>query len=281
MAITKVLITVKTYPVLSDAYTELVCTAGFREDGSWIRIYPVPFRKLNQYEQYHKYEWIEVDLIKNKKDFRPESYSPVTLDSDNNVLINKIGKIDTSNGWQLRKNIVLKKSYHDNMEELISQAKGKTCTSLAVIKPTEIIDFVIEKTEREWNPDKLRMLESKLDLLAKENIPFKIVKKLPYKFSYKFTSKDGKTRTLMIEDWELGSLYWNCLKRHGNNEQKACDGVRKKYYDEFIKKKDIYLFLGTTLANHKRSPDPFIIIGVFYPPISKTISNPQLQLNNL
>lgn len=38
----RILITVKTYPTLSASYGELVCTAGLREDGSWIRIYPVP-----------------------------------------------------------------------------------------------------------------------------------------------------------------------------------------------------------------------------------------------
>ena len=43
MALAKVLITVKTYPTLSTKYEELVCTAGFREDGTWIRIYPVQF----------------------------------------------------------------------------------------------------------------------------------------------------------------------------------------------------------------------------------------------
>ena len=45
MALAKVLITVKTYPTISAKYDELVCTAGFREDGTWVRIYPVPFRK--------------------------------------------------------------------------------------------------------------------------------------------------------------------------------------------------------------------------------------------
>lgn len=45
MVKTKVLITVKTYPAISKKYDELVCTAGFREDGSWIRIYPIQFRK--------------------------------------------------------------------------------------------------------------------------------------------------------------------------------------------------------------------------------------------
>lgn len=42
--ITRVLVTVMTYPTLSKNHFETVCTAGFREDGSWIRIYPVPHR---------------------------------------------------------------------------------------------------------------------------------------------------------------------------------------------------------------------------------------------
>ena len=54
MALTKVLITVKTYPTLSAKYDELVCTAGFREDGTWIRIYPVPFRKRPHQELWRK-----------------------------------------------------------------------------------------------------------------------------------------------------------------------------------------------------------------------------------
>lgn len=72
----KVLICVKTYPTLLGKYDELVCTAGVKEDGTWIRIYPVPFRKLNYSKQYAKWQWIELDLIRNKKDLRPESFRP-------------------------------------------------------------------------------------------------------------------------------------------------------------------------------------------------------------
>jgi hypothetical protein len=43
----RVLITVTTYPLPSRTYDELVCTAGVLEDGSWIRIYPVPFKFLS------------------------------------------------------------------------------------------------------------------------------------------------------------------------------------------------------------------------------------------
>jgi hypothetical protein len=95
-----------------------------------------------------------------------------------------------------------------------------------------------------------------------------VIPKLPYKYSYKFLSDgDIKPRTLMIEDWEIGGLYWNCLRENDWNEVEANRLVRKKYFDEFLAQKDLYLLLGTTLQFHLRhAPNPFLIIGVFYPP---------------
>jgi hypothetical protein len=72
----KVLITVKTYPLPSNKYEELVCTAGVLEDGRWIRIYPIPFRSLPHDKKFEKYEWIQLGLVRNKSDFRPESIGP-------------------------------------------------------------------------------------------------------------------------------------------------------------------------------------------------------------
>ena len=99
MALTRVLIAVKTYPTLSTKYDELVCTAGFREDGSWVRIYPIPFRTKNYNEQYRKYDWIEMDLVKNTADFRPESYRPASIDAEVRVA----GHLDTTSNWKKRK----------------------------------------------------------------------------------------------------------------------------------------------------------------------------------
>lgn len=145
MALTKVLIAVKTYPTLSNKYDELVCTAGFLEDGRWIRIYPIPFRKLEYDKQYSKYDWIEVDLERNGSDFRLESHKPKSIDQAFNI----IGHLGTDDNWILRKEVVLK-NVHTNMTDLIAQAKDiKRYTSLAVFKPKEILDFKIEPTERE------------------------------------------------------------------------------------------------------------------------------------
>jgi len=78
----------------------------------------------------------------------------------------------------------------------------------------------------------------------------------------------------MIEDWEIGMLFWNCMKSSGNDEKIALEKVRLKYDVDFRNNKDIYLFLGTTKEWHiRRATNPFVIIGVFYPK-----KEPQLSL---
>lgn len=267
MALTNILIAVKTYPTLSETYDELVCTAGFLEDGSWIRVYPVPYRKLEYADQYEKWQWITIDVVKNTKDFRKESYRPTSTEPD----IQKGVKLSTADGWALRKQIVLQHIY-TNMTDLISEAKDKNIgTSLAVLKPREVLDFVWEEDEREWNKQKLETIyarQKQLNLFDTEETQriFQVAKKLPYKFSYIFTSDDGIQRKLMIEDWELGMLYWNCLDAVGGNEEVACRKVKEKYFDWMTSKCDLYFFLGTTKKFHNVAPNPFIIIGTFYPP---------------
>lgn len=257
MALTKVLITVKTYPTISGKYDELVCTAGFLEDGTWIRIYPIPFRKRAYKEQYKKYDWIELDLVKNTKDFRPESYRPVSFDTE----INVVGHIDTAGNWEERKKYCLKKVYK-NLSELIAEAKDKKIgTSLAVFKPTEILDFYAEPVDREWSAKQKATL-------AQQNLfetsTFEVVKKLPYKFKFRYKDNEGKESNMMIEDWETGQLFWKQLKKYGD-EERAIEDVRKKYFDDFAMTKDLYFYLGTTQRNHYVSHNPFMIIGTFHP----------------
>lgn len=259
MAKEKVLITVKTYPTYSQSYDELVCTAGFKEDGSFIRIYPIPYRKLDYDKQFEKYRWIELDLIRNSKDFRPESFRPVNIDN-----ITTLDFIDSEKGtWESRKKICLGKVYTD-MSLLIAEAHDrKVLTSLAVFKPSDIIDVIIEKTDRTWKKEEQIAINKEQLELFPDRKNLEIVKKVPYNFSYKFKDINGKVSKLMVSDWEASQLYWNCFKNH-NDEEKACIDVKRKYLDTFSKK-DLHFFLGTTKQHHFRSKNPFIIIGVFYP----------------
>jgi len=271
MAKTRVLIAAKTYPTISGKYDELVCTAGFREDGSWIRIYPIPFRKKSYNEQYSKYDWIEIDLVKNKSDFRPESYRPYSYDSE----IKIVGKLDTKNYWAERKKFALN-NVHTNLTSLIKDAHNtKICTSLAVFKPSRIIDFIAVEVEREWDKKKIDQLKANRDqtnLFEHPEDPFDVVQKLPYKFSFIFEDDEGKQSKLMIEDWETGQLYWNCLAKHEGNEKKAIEDVKYKYFEDFAKTKDLHFFLGTTQVHHHVSLNPFMIIGTFHPKIESQYS---------
>ncbi|WP_066829601.1 hypothetical protein [Rufibacter ruber] len=269
MAKTKVLITVKTYPAISSKYDELVCTAGFREDGTWIRIFPIQFRQKNYEQQYQKYQWIEIDLVKNESDFRPESYRPVSHETEIKIL----GKIEPDGGvWKERRKYALNKVYY-NLTDLIAESKDKgICTSLAVFKPTKVLDFKVDDVDREWSREKLARLQQ-LNLFEVTSSGKKeVVRKLPYKFSYRFVDDAGKESTLMIEDWEIGQLYWNCLARHEGNEARAIEDVRKKYMDNFANTKDLHLFLGTTQIHHYVSHNPFVIIGTFHPSHVKQLS---------
>ena len=269
----KVFITVKTYPTLSKKYDELVCTAGILDDGSWVRVYPLPFRKLDYENRYKKYQWMELPLVKNESDPRPESHKVTDIDQ-----VKLIGDpVGTKQGWLERKNIIFgNNTVYTDLADLIEKANNNEL-SIAIFKPAEILDLVIEETDREWNSESLELLKAKASQLSlfqtQEELEkeFLIVDKLPYKFSYNFRDCKGKESTLMIEDWEIGMLYWNCLKQTEGDENKALELVRKKYIDEFSSK-DLYLFLGTTRQFHGWARNPFVIIGVFYPPIDNQIS---------
>jgi len=266
----KVLITVVTYPLPSRSYDELVCTAGVLENGEWIRIYPVPFGFLKGLRSdgrlsSYKYTWLELDLQRRQDDFRPESHSPVDYQFRDLTIHDKIG---TANYWHERKHYCLNQVY-TNLDQLIEDSKDSKNVSLATFKPTEIMRLEIEETEREWKQawqEQFKQLQISFgeEQPQQSRIP---IEKLPYKFRYRFKDDQGKESCLMIEDWEIGQLYWNCLRDAEDLEENALQKVKEKFEQQFLKEKDLYFFLGTTKEWHRRrANNPFVIIGLFYPP---------------
>lgn len=263
----KVLIAATTYPLPSRSYDELVCTAGFTERGEWIRIYPVPLkflkglRKEGKVKSY-KYTWLDLELKKRTDDFRPESFSPKDYTFGDLKILAEIG---TENKWAERKVICLKKVY-TNLNKLKEDSKDPRNVSLATFKPTSIMGLKIIKDISEWKKvwADLRKQNNLFDDIIDIE---KTIPKLPYKFSYSFQDDEGNKACLMIEDWEIGALYWNCLKSAKGNESIVLQKVKDQYESKFLIEKDIYLFLGTTKEWHRRrTENPFVIIGVFYPP---------------
>src|SRR5438552_13822171 len=72
----RILIWGKTRPELSKNHKETVCTGGVFEDTkTFVRLYPIPLRYLDDERYFKKYQWIEADVRKAMKDPRPESYN--------------------------------------------------------------------------------------------------------------------------------------------------------------------------------------------------------------
>jgi hypothetical protein len=96
----RVLITVRTYPVPARKTVEASCTGGVTEQGKWIRLYPIPYRFLDEDKRYSKWHWIEVDVTKPTSDSRPESFK---LKPDK---IQIVGEIGTPDQWRGRRDLL-------------------------------------------------------------------------------------------------------------------------------------------------------------------------------
>jgi hypothetical protein len=245
----RVLITVKTYPLPSTKYGELVCTAGVREDGSFVRLYPIDYRYREYWEWYEKYQWIEVDVDKHPKDPRPESYRPVGE-------IALIGKpIPPAGTWAERRKYILARG-PSVMCELRQRKQSEV--SFAIVKPAEVLDFVAEPTDREWKPEWVANFKQ-LRLFGPDRKP---LEKIPYKFMYKFIcgAPGCKGHKMMIEDWEVGMLYRRMRDEHAD-ESVACQKVRQTFFDKICgSDRDTYFFVGTVLQH-----GTWIICGTFWP----------------
>ena len=253
----KVLITVKTYPIPSTKYDELVCTAGVTEDGKFIRLYPINFRDLSDEQQYQKYQWIEVEAQKHEStDIRKESYRP------NTKTLRVIGDaIPTKSGnWDERKQYVLKQEAQ-SLDELKRQSKEDQ-TSLGIFKPRIIKDLEVSDDEKEWDSKFLAELEQSR-LWEDRTVSLRPPRKVPHKFHYTFDCNDDlcNGHRLGIHDWELGRLYWKMIDE-GKTDTEAVQLVRRKFFDEICSdRNDTYFFVGTM----KDSYSAWIVLGAFYP----------------
>jgi len=261
----RVLIVVKAYPSPSRSHEETVCTAGLLNGEKWIRIYPVPFRLLSSEDQFKKFSWVEIDLERRLKDFRPESHWPYHGVRSRFTVIDEIPA--TPSGWVERKKYLLRNVF-TSMDDIIEQSQQPRNLSLAILKPRKIIRWYATPEDREFDSTVHAKDLQKWLFDVEETKHYKLppLRKLPFKFYYQFITDDDKTRNLMIEDWEIGALFWKCFDRNGGDEEKAKDDVLKKC-GMLAEEKDLYLIVGSTYAQHvQRYTNPFVIIGLFYPP---------------
>jgi hypothetical protein len=254
----KVLITVKTYPIPSAKYDELVCTAGVTEAGDFIRLYPINFRDLPFSQQYKKYQWIEVVAEKHTgRDVRKESYRP---DCDSIQILGEPIKSSPGN-WAERARYALAKKSR-SMEYLYDRRRADR-TSIGIFKPKKVHDLIVSPDDTDWKASFKAALQQ-ARLWETRTVSKEPPRKVPFKFHYRFECDDTRcerNHRMMIEDWEVGALFWRLVVK-GCSHEEASRKVREKFLDDLCgSDKDTYFYVGTILAH----PNTWVVIGVFYP----------------
>jgi hypothetical protein len=247
----RVLITVRTYPVPASKTVEASCTGGVSDDGKWVRLFPVPYRFLDEDKRFSKWHWIEVEVTKPTNDSRPESFK---LKPDK---IQITGEIGTQDGWRARREL-LKPLMRPSMCQIRREQEERGSPTLGVFKPHEIRRLTIEPDADQWSADELATL--KQDTLF-EKAPADTLEKIPFKFKYDFKCADAacKGHEMSCTDWEMAQAYRQWRQKYGNVWQRH---FRQRFESEMIHKFDTHFFVGT-IHQH---PKNWIIVGLFYPP---------------
>jgi hypothetical protein len=248
----KILITVRTYPVPARKGIEVSCTGGVTEDGQWIRLFPVPYRFLEEDKRFRKYQWIEVSVTKAKNDPRPESHN-LRVDT-----IRILSSVSPADGWRARKD-KLRHLIRPSMCALERYRKEHGSPTLGLFKPGRIERLVIEPTAANWSLKEAAILNQQL--LPFQTGPAQPLEKIPFEFRYKFQcdhrSCGGHDMTCF--DWEVGQSYRRWRDRYGDHWEPK---FRERYERDVIDKYDTHFYVGTL----HQYPGTWIIVGLFYPP---------------
>jgi hypothetical protein len=229
------------------------------EDGSPVRLYPIPYRYLDH--QFHKYQWITAQVAKNPADPRPESYK-VDCDSIECEEIVATSKDE----WGRRAEIVFRnQDWQFETVDALLEAQKRTGTSLGVVTPKRITGICIanrgEEESKSFN-EKMQKLRNQVNAdrkqldLFESSIPPQM-KNLEFLKSRARVSWvcDARTCTgheMQILDWEIAELQ----RREGDSKT-----LQKLQQILNLEEYAVRFFLG----NLFQYPTSFTIVGLWYP----------------
>lgn len=272
----RVLITVKTYPATSEADGEVTAVAGVRLDRgapSWIRLYPMRFRTVEEYSRFQKYDIVDVDIRRDsERDPRPESYRP---DARSLTVAGSV-KAD-GRQWNKRREIIGPLIGATSACQLLrpnslGRTGGEAAPSMGLVKP--YVDGVTVEHGSPWASRHLAKIEavSTPSLFGDE---IALMEPMPFRLSYRYRCTDGACRghEQLCLDWELGQDGRALIRDYGAEE--AGRRLREKWEREMCDPgRDLYFFIG----NHAGRRRQFDVLGTWHPRMPANVSPDQLTL---
>lgn len=243
----------ETYPELSSSHRETVCTGAVRLDGpGLVRVYPLPLRYLPEDRRPKKWDVIEARIARTSSDGRPESYK---IDADS---IRVVGHIDTKNGWEHRRRLMLREEHFVTGLDDMAQRQAATGQSLGIIREARILDIELERVPE----DERRRRGLKYDAILRQgNFLHGLSKPMPApvfmpRIHFR-TSESAKVHEFIVRDWELIEL-----ARKVEGDKNPGDAFNNAFF-EIMRGREPYIIVG----NINFYPKTFMCVALMYPTI--------------
>jgi len=251
----RALIVVRTYPIPAKSGVEVSCTAAITNKGEWLRLFPVPYRRLDWHKRFRKYQWVEIGVTKARKDYRPESYK---LDHNSIKILTE--PLPTTNDWRERKAIIFPLKRHC-LCCIQKERDEHGHPTLGIFRPKIIERLLIKPVSATWTQSQLSTLRQGH---LWEEPPTEELEKIPYDFIYQFRCDESTCNghTMKCTDWEMGQSWRKWSREYGKDWEAA---FRQKYETEMTERFDTHFYVGTV----HRHPKTWILVGLFYPPKPK------------
>lgn len=257
----------KTAPELSRTYYETVCTGGVTEDGSPIRLYPIPYRYMEDEDRFRKYQWITALVARNHSDPRPESYR---IDCDS-IEVGDAVPPDKYE-WGTRRDILFRHAswQFNNLEGPggLLEAQQQQDVSLGVVTPREILSVELyqrpdeEVISFEQKREELRRQNAadRAECLFDEFMPPEMkgleCNRSRVRVRWRCHAPDCSGHVMQVMDWEVSEL-----------QRKRGGAVALQAVQEHLNLSEyaVQFFLG----NMHLHPTRFSIVGLWYPKRAK------------
>ncbi len=267
VATLRLLITVKAAPNPSARHGETVCVGALSVDPgrrSWIRLYPIHFRDLDDDNKFRKYDIVTVDALPTIQDRRPESWQPI---------------VGTARPEHHLSTATARRSYldpyvEDSMCRLIEQTReASDAPSIALVRAYDISGLTITR-HRGWTPEqqaKINGYLSQLDILDDHHrAPLQAPR---FTGSYRYRCADPRCRghRQSLLDWEFVALQ---RRLGGLTDAEAAGQLRTKFLDQLCSaEREVAFYVGNQAAR----PQAFSIGGVYAP--RRPTSRHRLRVN--
>lgn len=258
----RVLITVKASPQPSAKYGDTVCVAGIRVDGGraeWIRLYPLPFRWMGVEHQFKKYDLIDVEVRRETKDTRPESYRPD---------IDTITVIDHLDNWKDRQPLMVRVPRSSTCDLSAAASDRHDAPSLGMVTVKSLERVRVEPFPGWSDAQKARIAAAAnlapLELFgdAAKTPPELKAPRFTVRYEYHCTADDCPGHTGQMLDWELTALQGR-LHRQPDDAVRAA--IEQRFHEQmFAPGKQTSFFMGNFEDARKRGS--FSVLGAYYPP---------------